>query len=355
MRHNGRRILLFFLAAALLFSAVPFSSFAGAKESLFVNGAPFSGTLEEAIAAGKGGKVTISGAVYTKPIGRPSGGLLVEDVVLEGINDAKIILQRGYFDDISNKVDVLTIRGKNVTLRNLEVDAGYRVDFPIRIFPGSTHVLLENVTARRGTRGAVNLLSSADITLRNVQANESVQGGFYFDDVYDAGGIRFENCSTRGNFRTGVLVRNGYGPCTNVNLSGVTCHEGTFAVEDRMEGTLSGKPRAEIQITGAPVNAGGAAISMEKAVYYPVEKAYQHIRYGIADADLIGASATILTDRYGAETLIYYLTRSAAEKDLREGESLTAINGAQAFFGKIAGALLWLPRLMAQLHGAAAA
>lgn len=346
MHHNGKRFFLFLLAAVLLLSAIPLPSLAAAQDGLLVNGVPFAGTLEEAIAAGRGGTVTVSGTVYTKPVGRPGNGIVIEHVTIEGINSAKLILQRGYFDDISNKVDVLTIRGKNVTLRNLEVDAGFRVDFPIRIFPGSAHVLLENVVARHGTRGGVNLLSNADITLRNVQANDNVQGGFYFDNVYDAGGILFESCSTRGNFRTGVLVRNGYGPCTNVNLKEITCYEGTFAVEDRMEGTLSGKPRADIQITGVPNNAEGKAISMERAIYYPVEKAYQHIRYGIAQADLIGASATILTNRYGMETTVYYLSKSAAETDLREGETLTAIHSAQSFFGKIAGALIWLPRLL---------
>lgn len=346
MRKGGRRIFVFLLTALFLVSMVPVSSWAAGETSLYVNGKAFSGTLEEAILAARGGTVTVSGTVYTKPVGRPDGGIVIEDVTIEGINNAKIILQRGYWADISNKVDVLTLRGQNVTLRNLEVDAGFRVDFPIRIFPGSAHILLENVVARHGTRGAVNLLSSADILLRGVQANESIQGGIYFDAVYDAGGIRFENCSTQGNLRTGVLIRNGYESCTNVNLKGITCYEGTFAVEDRMTGTIGGGPRAEIEITHAPKNASGASISTEKAIFYPVEKAYQHIRYGIADADLIGASATILINRYGMETCVYYLSVSAAEKDLREGEALTKCNGAQAFFGKIAGALLLLPRIL---------
>lgn len=349
MRKGGRRIFLYLLTVFLLLSMVPTTTWAAGESGLYVNGDPFPGTLEEAILAGRGGTVTVSGTVYTKPVGRPDSGILIENVTIEGVNNAKIVLQRGYWADISNKVDVLTLRGQNVTLRNLEVDAGFRVDFPIRIFPGSAHILLENVVARHGTRGAVNLLSSADILLRGVQANESIQGGFYFDDVYDASGIRFENCSTSGNLRTGVLIRNGYGPCINVNLEGITCHEGTFAVEDRMAGTIGGSTRAEITITHAPKNASGTAISTDKAIYYPVETAYQHIRYGISNADLIGASATILIDRYGMETCVYYLSLSAAEKDLREGETITKCNGAQAFFGKIAGAILLLPRLLVSL------
>jgi len=49
-----------------------------------------------------------------------------------------------------------------------------------------------------------------------------------------------------------------------------------------------------------------------------------------------------MTECRGSDATICYLSKSAAEKDLQEGENLVTINGAQEFFGKITGALIWL-------------
>lgn len=49
-----------------------------------------------------------------------------------------------------------------------------------------------------------------------------------------------------------------------------------------------------------------------------------------------------MTECRGSDATICYLSKSAAEKDLREGENLVTINGAQEFFGKITGVLIWL-------------
>lgn len=54
-----------------------------------------------------------------------------------------------------------------------------------------------------------------------------------------------------------------------------------------------------------------------------------------------------------SDAAICYLRKSAAEKDLREGENLVTINGAQAFFGKITGALIWLLRLLFRIFAGA--
>lgn len=290
---------------------------------IYVNGEAFSGTLAQAIRnAGKGGTVGISGRVTTEPVGFLDG-TLITDVTIEGITpDALLKLEPGFFDFNNSKYDVLTVKGSSVTIKNLTVDACFKVDFAVRVFSGASDIRLENVTARRGNRGAVNILSSDNITLEKVAANDSVQGGFYFDAVWDSSDIRFTDCTTKGNIRTGVLVRNGYGPVTKLDLSGITCYENTFAVEDRREGTLGGGECAEIEIIAFPKNSSGNTISVSSAKYYSVEKKYEHIRFGVSQLSTFACSSSIAASRYGFDTTVYYPLSSQAKADLREGETI---------------------------------
>lgn len=344
--------LLSLLLAALLVISLPasLSALELSTGKIYVNDELFDGTLIEAIEAGYGGKVTVSGKVYTTPIGGPGREPIVDEVIIEGTNNAEIVLQPFYFDDYYTNMDVITIRGKNVTLRNVTVDACFLLDYPVRIFPGSKNVLVENVTAKHGMRGAVDVLCADNITLRNVSAQSSRQAGYVVQATYNSVGITFENCESRGNWRAGVMVRNGYAGVTNVDLSGITCHEGTFSVEDRMTGTIDGGPRQEIIITAPPKNADGTPISYERGILYPLEAAYQHIRFGIADHEVGAASASILTNRYGFESTVYYLTAAAAENDLREGETINPLPATGSIFGKLLFGILFLPRLVAKVY-----
>ena len=326
MKKQKIRLLSVLLAALLLLPSA--FSVSAAQAAIQVDGAPFDGTLAQAIAlAGQsGGTVGIFGKVTTHPIGTGEyNGTRIDNVTLQGMtSDAQIVLLPTFFDLNNSKFDVLTVTGSSVTIRDLTVDAGLKVDFPIRVMNGADGIILENVIARRGTRGAVNLLTSGCVGLTNVQANESIQGGFYFD-ACDCTNVSFVNCSTKGNLRTGVLVRNGYAALTNLDLSGVACHEGTFAVEDRMAGTISGGPWAEISILAAPKNAQGEAIRTDRAKLFHVEQAYQHIRYGVGDGNIASSAARITTVRYGFDSTIYYGSKSAAEADKRTGEAMSCI------------------------------
>ncbi len=298
----------------------------------------FTGTLAEAItAAGAGGTVDIYGTVFTNPIGTGEyAGTVITDITIQGkTEDAAISIHPLFVDLNDSKFDVLTVKGSDVLIKDLTVDALYRVDFPIRIFGGSSDVTLENVVAKHGTRGSVNILASDKISFINVQANESNQGGFYFDCAYDCTNVSFTNCSTSKNSRTGVLIRNGYGPSTNIDLSGITCFENTFAVEDRMQGTIGGGEAAEIQIIAPPKDTDGKAIETARAMFFIIEKQYQHIRYGVTENDVLDAMASIDADRYGFETTIYYKSVDAAESDVREGETIVKYSIFKVIYNRI--------------------
>ena len=336
-----KRFCTVFLCGILLLAAcVP--CFA-AQGSITVNGNAFSGTLAQAIAlAGKGGTVGITGTVATEPVGYLDG-TRVADVTIQGDAPGATITLPASFVDLNNsKYDVLTVSGANVILKNLTVDACLKVDFAIRFLNSSSHASVENVTARRGTRGAVNILSANSLTFKNVQANDSIQGGFYFDAIWDASRVVFENCTTAGNVRTGVLVRNGYGAVLNLNLAGITCAENTFAVEDRREGTIGGGERAEIQIVAAPYNAAGEVISTVTAKSFAVEQMYEHIRFGIAAGETDACRASITTDRYGFRTTVYYSTRSLADADVRTGVSSCSVCSRSVAMATLPEALGWM-------------
>ncbi|MDR3263312.1 MAG: hypothetical protein LBT30_03295 [Clostridiales bacterium] len=305
------------------------------KGKLYINGESFGGGLREAVAlAGAGGTIEIEGTVYTFPVGDPSRAdePILRDIIISGKGEnAVIALKSGYYKDISNKTDILTVAGENVVIRNLTVDGGFRVDFPIRVLSPAQNVRLENVTAKRGMRGAVNILSDKNISFYDVEANDSVQGGFYLDGGLDGFGITFADCSSRGNFRTGVLIRNCYGYAVNLDLSGIACYEGTFAVEDRIGGGMgrNGVPYS-VEIKKPPLDVSGKPIDTSVAAYFNVEKQYHHYRYGIAPAEYGGAAAYIDADRYGMQTRFYYTDAKVADADVKDGE-IAVMTGASAF------------------------
>jgi hypothetical protein len=308
---------------------LPVSAELKGRGTIYVNGEVFSGTLQEAITFADNKLVEVEGLVYTRPVGN------VHDVTIQGRGkDARIELEPFYFDAMYSKTDVLTITGTNVVIRDLSIDAGFRVDFPLRIFGSARDVLIENVEAKHGTRGAVNILSPFNIIMRKVRANSSVQGGFYFDDLEEEeGNIVFEDCSTSGNLRTGVLIRNTYTTVIGLDLSGITCYEGHFAVEDRIEGSVNGARYPEIKLTAPPKTQEGKPIDTSIANFYPVEgfgQNYKHIRYGMDKIEYAGASSYIDTERYGFDTRIYYLFPSWAEGDQREGEEISSQSFAMA-------------------------
>lgn len=346
MKKTTNRLLAFFLAVMMLAAFSPLAFAEDGEEPqpeptdfITVNSDLFEGTLAEAIAAaGPGGTVGIHGRVETLPVGLlgTDGAVEINDVTIQGETEgATLILPALYFDLNDSKLDVLTISGSDVTIRNLTVDAFYKIDFAIRMLPGATNVMIDNVIARRGVRGAINVLSSSGITIMNTQANDSMQGGFYFDNIENGSGITFTNCTTSGNSRGGVLVRNAYGPVMNLNLSGIQCLENIFCIEDRIEGLVSGGPRAEIQMIAVPKDANGEPFDTEKALFFRVESAYQHIRYGVSDYDILDARAYISADRYGVETDIYYKSLHEAQGDLREGEELSELSLLQMFLNRI--------------------
>ncbi|MDR2647104.1 MAG: hypothetical protein LBB67_03155 [Oscillospiraceae bacterium] len=350
-----KKAISIILAIAMLCGVLPLSVFA--KDGvIFVNGEVFDGTLKEAIrGAGAAGLVEISGTVYTKPIGwMEADGFIINNVTIQGRGDNAVIsLEPTHFDDISNKKDVITIQGSDVTIKNLTINARLLVDFPLRMW--GTNQLIEDVTCIGGTRGAVNILglrTGRTITLRRVRANSSMQGGFYLDDDMDCAGLTFEDCSTRGNVRVGVLVRNSYQSVIGLDLSGVTCYENIFAVEDRAQGTIGGDPAAEVNILAAPKNANGDAIDTSKALFFGVEQACRHFRYGAPEEQYAGADTSIKTTRYGFETELFYTLRSSAENDLRDGESLTISNDfIKQSFGKATAFFSWLGYSAGQLIG----
>ena len=302
------------IAALLLVPLVLPAHAAGG--SLYVNGESFAGTFGEAVAAAMpGGTVEIEGRVYTRPVGWGEG-ITVADVTIQGRGqNAVLALEPFYFDDYSNKMDVLTLRGDNVTVKDLTINAGLRVDFPLRVF--GSNILIENVTCIGGLRGAVNVLglrTGKTQTYRNVRAENSLQAGFYFDDDNDCAGLTFENCSTAGNLRVGALVRNSYSDVIGLDMSGITCKEGVWAIEDR-DGTIGGAPRAEILIAAGPKNAAGQPIDLSRARYisFIENAAYKHYRFGVPDSQCRGAAVEEPTNRYGFDTV---LLSSAAPENL---------------------------------------
>ncbi|MDR1928143.1 MAG: hypothetical protein LBQ33_05840 [Oscillospiraceae bacterium] len=327
MKHWIKKSLGFCIALVFLFSAAYIPGYA-ADGKILVNGETFTGSFNEAVrAAGVGGVVEISGKVYTRPVGwEEPDGFILHDITIRGAGTGAVLaLERFYLDDISNKKDVLTVQGDNVTVQNLTIQAGLRVDFPLRTW--GNNFLMENVVCVGGTRGAVNILglrTGKTMTFRNVKANSSVQGGFYFDDDTDCAGLTMENCSTGGNMRVGVLVRNTYNSVQGLDLSGIACKEGLFAVEDRTVADLEeGKEIKEIQILAPPKDASGQPVDTSKALNISfIEGKYQHIRYGAPAAQYAGIGAEIDTVRYGFSTKIGYTLPSAAEYDAREGESV---------------------------------
>jgi hypothetical protein len=286
------------------------------------------------------GAVEIEGTVYTRPVGGSAGGEegkpVISGVTIRGRGEnARIELEPFYFGGMNDKTDVITVAGSNVEIRDLTIDAGFRVDFPLRILGAARDITVENVEAAHGLRGAVNVLSPDNIRMKNVRANSSVQGGFYFDDLEEgAENVVFEDCSTKGNFRTGVLIRNAYESVVGLNLGGITCYEDHFAVEDRVSGTLSGDKYGEIFLTAPPKNSKGEPIDVSVAKFYAVEgfgEKYKHIRYGMDGLEYSGALAYIETERYGFETKIYYLFPGQAENDCRAGEEVSRRPFSAAF------------------------
>ncbi|MDR2752978.1 MAG: hypothetical protein LBB50_01555 [Oscillospiraceae bacterium] len=343
MKH--RRFCAVCTAIALLLSVLLLGGAGLQKGQIYVNGTAFDGSFREAVAqAIPGGTVEIEGTVYTRPVGwdvPDKTMLVVENVTIEGRGaNARLQLEPFYFDDYSNKTDVLTIRGDNVTVRNLHINAGLRVDFPLRVF--GDNVLVEDVTCVGGLRGAVNILAlwspEKTQTYRRVRAESSVQGGFYFDDDIDCTGLTLEGCVTRGNLRVGVLVRNSYNAVQRLDLSGIACEEGVWAIEDRVTGTIGGAPRADISILAGPKNTDGEPIPLDRARYIPFIEgdSYRHYRFGMAKDD--GSYGTITTNRYGFDvTLGYSLLQSdAAAGDALEGDVLSIPQpAAKDYFGLV--------------------
>ena len=300
---------------AIIFLLAPLTLFASAAGgSVYVNGEAFTGTFLEALeAAMPGGTIEIEGRVHTRPVGTQN--ITVTDVTIQSRGAGAVLaLEPFYFDDYSTKVDVLTIRGDNVTIKDLTINAGLRVDFPLRVF--GSNILVENVTCTGGLRGAVNILgmrTGKTQTYRNVRAENSLQGGFYFDDDNDCAGLTFENCSTAGNLRVGVLVRNSYSAVLGLDLSGITCEEGVWAIEDR-DGTIGGAPRAEILIAAGPKTAAGQLIDLSRArhISFIENESYSHYRFGVPDSQCRGASVEEPTNRYGFDTVL--LSSAAPEK-----------------------------------------
>ncbi|MDR3293399.1 MAG: hypothetical protein LBT20_04765 [Clostridiales bacterium] len=352
MKHKKLLIsltVILLLLASLTVTAGAFGyldlGFSKSGGRIYVNGAEFSGTLKEAVTlAGGGGTVEIEGTVYTTPVGDPSRSNepILHDITIKGRDfSAAIVLKSGYYGDIYNKTDVLTVAGANVAIRDLTIDGGFRIDFPLRIFAWAENVSVENVTARRGTRGAVNILSDKNISLKNVRADDGAQSGFYLDGGLDGAGISFLDCSTRGNFRTGVLVRNCYGAVENLDLSGITCFENTFSIEDRIGGGINNNGIAyPMSILLPPKNKDGEPIKTDAAAYFNVERQYRHYRYGISPAEYAGAKAFIDAERYGMNTRFYYLDESVAASNRTEIETviLTETNvfpKIQSFFARL--------------------
>lgn len=329
------------LTIALVISSLSVSAAASLLTgSISVNGNAFDGTLSEAIiSAGDGGTVEISGTVFTYPIGKRDG-CYVNNVTICGVNDAKLILDPDFVMAEDDNLDVLSIKGSNVTVKDIEIDATLRVDYAICVFCNTDNITIENISALRGIRGGINVMTSGNVLFSNVRANNSIQGGFVFENCEDASNVIFENCSTKGNwFKVGVILKNGYGPCRNVDASGLTCYENCFAFHDRVEGTIGGGERQEITLTAPPKDSNGNPINTDFAMYYPVLKVYQHIRFGVSEDATKAAVADVKTDKYGFDTAIYYDDLETALANVSSGGSMEELGSANIIF-------IWIMRIL---------
>lgn len=320
-----KKIICFILTAIIVFSAFSLNSFA-ASGSIEVNGEAFSGTLAQAISsAGDGGLVEISGKIYTMPIGK-NDGTLVKNITIAGKNNAQIILSNKFIMRADDNLDVLTIKGNNVTVKDVLIDARWKVDYPLNVFCWTTNLVIENVVVQHGIRGGVDIMAGGNVLFKNVLARNSLQGGFSIANYGDASGLKFENCRTSGNwYRSGVLICNGYGPSTNVDASGITCEEGYFSVHDRVAGTISGGERAGATFVAAPLDVNGNPISTDVAMYYPLEKAYYHIRFGVGSKEIKPALCYVDTDAYGFESRVYFDNKDKAKIFAHEGEEVVDV------------------------------
>lgn len=333
-----KKILCILFTVILITSSLPLAVSA-ASSGISVNGSTFSGTLSEAItSAGDGGTVQVSGTVFTYPIGKRDG-CLINHVTIQGVNDAKLILDPLFKMTQDDNLDILSIKGNDVTIKDISIDATLRVDYAICVFCNTDNITLENVAALHGIRGGINVMTSGHVDFNNVRANSSVQGGFVFENCEDASNISFENCSTRGNwYRVGLILKNGYGPCRNVDASGLTCYEDCFAFHDRVAGTIGGDLRQDITLAAPPKNSAGNPIDTGFAMYYPLEKAYQHIRFGVSKANIKTAVASVETDQYGFTAKLYFDDLETAQANAQSGGTLTELAGGNLIF-------IWLLRI----------
>ncbi len=328
-----KKIVSVFLVFVLLISSLSLQSFALCG-SLYVNGERFYGTLEDAIvAAGMGGTVTVSGTVFTDPLGK-LGDLLIHDVTIEGKNNAKIILSVDFIPHNDDNLDVITIKGNNVVIKNVLIDAGWRVDYPLNTYGDTDNLVIENVTVQHGIRGGINLMTGGHVLFKNVTLRNSYQAGFGVANCYDASNVKFENCVTSGNwYRSGILLCGGYGPTLNMDASGITCKEGHFSVHDRYSGSIGGGERQTITYKAPPKDASGNPIDTSTAMYYPLEKAYLCIRFGASKVEIMSAVCYVDTTAYGFETRVYFNDYEAAQNFLHDGEQIVDTNnGASDFF-----------------------
>lgn len=301
------------------------------KGKIYVNGTLFDypkRTLQDAITtAGYRGSVGIEGTVYTLPIGSKSKGvektIKIDNVSIIGIGDkAAIKLKPFYFKDIKSQIDLLTIRGSNVTISNLKLDAGYRVDFALRLLE-SDNVDIRNVVAQKGTRGAINILTGNKSRFFNVVAQKGIQGGFYFDACGDCLKVFFHDCHTKSNWRTGILIRNTYGSTFNLNLSGITVHEGHMGIEDRKEGIIHDMGTSgEIKNITPPCNSKKWLLDCSCAKYKLNldSKKYSHFRF---DSKNKKGKCFIESERHGMTYKKFYSFVFLAKRDKRMGELIS--------------------------------
>lgn len=339
-----KKALSVLLALSFVFSLLSVKTFA-AGGSLSVNGAAFDGTLAEAIeSAGVGGTVTLRGTVHTQPLGK-LGSLVIHDITIEGESDAKLLIADDFIPHDDDNLDIITIKGNNVTIKNLLIDAGWRVDYPLNTFCYTDNIVIENVTVQHGIRGGINVMTDGHVLFKNVSCVNCYQAGFGLENCLDASNLVFENCVTSGSwYRSGILLCNGYGPTVNVDASGIICEEGHFSVHDRWTGSISGGERQTITYTAPPKDSSGNPIDTSRAMYYPLEKAYLCLRFGVSDAETASAVCYVDTTAYGFETRVYFDDYEDAENFVHEGETVVSTSR------NTNAVLLWLMRIINSLR-----
>ena len=274
--------------------------------------------------------VKITGMVPIDPVGDLAG----VSIIGQGDN-AGLYLNKDVKPTEGHVHDVITVKGGDVTLKDLTLDAKGKVNFPLRLMSGSAeNITVENVTLTGGKRGGVNVLNkdAQNITLKNVTAAPGGEGAFYFDANGGGSGIKFENCTTTSGAGVDVLIRNAYGSSTDLDLSGITCTNNAFAIEERLGGIIEGTGKGQIgkiSFTNPPKDNGGAPIQTTWAVNTVATSAgteYRHYEFG---ADHSAATYYLDTTRYtGAALKLYYFGVDALSKataDKRVGETLHAI------------------------------